>query len=96
MRIEPTGDPKKDGALAEYALKFQESVDRIIQKEKEQWGKPRKINIQRTTKKINLQEYFNNVECAIIVPFFILLYIFWEIFGNKEIKENENEKEQFY
>lgn len=36
MRIEPTGDPKKDGALAEYALKFQESVDRIIQKEKEQ------------------------------------------------------------
>lgn len=96
MRIEPTGDPKKDSALAEYALKFGE-IDYIIEKkekEKEQWGKPRKINIQRTTKKITLQEYFNNVKCAIIVPFFILLYIFWKIFGNKEIKENE--KEQFY
>lgn len=32
MRIEPTGDPKKDGALAEYALKFLENVDRLIQK----------------------------------------------------------------
>lgn len=91
MTIEPTGDPKKDRELAKYALKFWENVDRIIQKEKEQWGKPRKINIQRTTKKITLQEYFNNVEWAIIFPFFILLYIFWKIFGNKEIKENEKE-----
>ncbi len=89
MRIDPTGDPKKDGALAEYALKFLENVDRLIQKEKEQWGKPRKINIRRTTKKITLQEYFDNVKWAIIAPFFILLCIFWKI--REEIKENGKE-----
>ena len=33
MRIEPTGDPKKDGALAEYALKFGE-IDYIIEKKR--------------------------------------------------------------